>query len=261
MALLFGMFNAQAQNKKIKVLNLGVFHMGYTPDAHSTEYDEKSNMDQIQEVNELIAKFKPTIIMIEELPKHQEEVEKSYQAYLNDPEGEKANYETEKGLMAFEIGRLAGTKRIYCIDESMGYGYNQDKLAEKLNAKTYFKTNRITDEKATKLEADPKKVGLRKALLSDNSQAYRDFMYNCNVDHLFYVNSENKFEGVDQAARFYQRNLRMFANICKIEANENDRILIISGSAHAAFFHDFLSRSFIYEVETVEKYLQPNDNL
>ncbi|BDD04006.1 DUF5694 domain-containing protein [Aureibacter tunicatorum] len=260
-ALILSIFTTQAQDNKIKVLNLGVFHLSYTPDAHSTKFDEKSNMSQIQEVNELIAKFKPTIIVVEKSPKYQADLEKSYQAYLNDPEGEKAKYTNETGLMAFEIGRLAGTKRIYAIDHKMGYQYYQDRLAKKLNSDNYFETVNIVDSLRKIEKRNPEIVGFKNVISYMNTQGYRDQSFNSNVDYLFYANSKNKFEGVDQASKFYHRNLRMFANICKIEANENDRILIISGAAHASFFHDFLSRSYIYEVEPVEKYLHPNDNL
>ncbi|BDD04003.1 DUF5694 domain-containing protein [Aureibacter tunicatorum] len=260
-ALLFGLFTAQAQDNKIKVLNLGIFHLGYTDDLRTTEYDEenKKNKEQIKEVNELIAKFKPTIIMVETPPKNQHLVESAYDAYLNNPETKTIYADNEIQLLAFEIGRLAKTKRIYAIDHEMGYDYYQDKLAKELNAKNYFKSLQTADSLFSKLPLDPKKDGLKKTLMQMNTPETRAILYNYNVDQLFYANSSDKFEGVDEAARFYQRNLRMFANICKIEADENDRILIISGGAHASFFHDFLSRSYIYEVEPVEKYLGQNE--
>lgn len=54
----------------VPVLNVGTFHMGFTSDATSTEFDEH-NIDNIKQVHELakqIAKFKPTIILVERVP-------------------------------------------------------------------------------------------------------------------------------------------------------------------------------------------------
>lgn len=244
-------------NKKIKVLNLGVFHMGYTSDANSTEYDEtaEKSKKEIAKVNQLLAKFKPTIILVEDEPKDQQELITNYQMYLKD-QSAKTTYEgNEIKLIGFEIGRLAGVKRIYGIDHHMGYNYNQGGLAKELNAKKYFQTMKTLQQLESAVDLDIKSVGLKKVLSILNTTLAYDFLINYNADALIYVNSKNGFEGVDEAAKFYHRNLRMFANINKIEMDANDRILIISGATHAAFFQKLFFRSYIYELESVHDYL------
>ncbi|BDD04007.1 DUF5694 domain-containing protein [Aureibacter tunicatorum] len=260
-ALFIGIFTAHAQDKKIKVLNVGMFHMGFTTDANKTEFDEASNMKQIQEVNELLARFKPTIIMVETLPKYQKELEKAYQAYVNDPTIKTGYANNEIQIMAFEIGRLANTKRIYAIDHKMNYAYNLSGLAEEYGAEKYFETEKRKKEVYANLKTTPMKSSFKEVLNNMNTEEYRTASINGNADKLTYVNSEDNFEGADQAAIFYQRNLRMFANINKVESNEEDRILVISGAAHATFFHDFFKRSYIYELESVEKYLTEDSTL
>ncbi len=244
-------------NSKIKVLNLGVFHMGYTSDATSTEYDEsqEKSKQEIKEVNNLIAKFKPTIILVEEEPEHQDELEKSYKAYLDNVNAKTAYEGNEIKLLGFEIGRLTGTKRIYGIDHRIGYNYNQHALAEKLNAEKYFDFMKEMERLESTVDLDVKNVGLKKALSLMNTQEAYDWLININADVLAYVNTENGFEGVDEAAKFYKRNLRMYANMNKIKMDKNDRVLIISGGTHAAFLQGFLSRSYVYELEDISTYL------
>lgn len=248
---------ASDSNQKIKVLNIGVFHMGQTSDANSTEYDEaaKESKQQIAEVNALISEFKPTIILVEDEPKDQVELMENYELYLKD-QSSKTTYDgNEIKLMGFEIGRLASVKRIYGIDHRMGYNYNQGGLAKELNAKKYFQTMMTLQQLESSVDMDVQSIGLKKVLSILNTSLAYDFLINYNADALTYVNSENGFEGVDEAAKFYHRNLRMYANINKIDMNANDRVLIISGATHAAFFQKFFSRSYVYELESVGKYL------
>ncbi len=83
-----------------------------------------------------------------------------------------------------------------------------------------------------------------------------DFLINYNADMLMYVNSKDNFGGADEIAKFYKRNIRMFANINKIEMNEDDRVLIILGGTHAAFMDKFMLRSLIYKLISLKKYLK-----
>jgi hypothetical protein len=244
-------------NQKIKVLNIGVFHMGQTSDANSTEYDEtaKESKQQIAEVNALISEFKPTIILVEDEPKDQAELMENYELYLKDQSAKTTYDGNEIKLMGFEIGRLANVKRIYGIDHRMGYNYNQGGLAKELNAKKYFQTMMTLQQLESSVDMDVQSIGIKKVLSNLNTSLAYDFLINYNADALTYVNSENGFEGVDEAAKFYHRNLRMYANINKIDMNPNDRVLIISGATHAAFFQKFFSRSYVYELESVGKYL------
>ncbi len=103
---------------------------------------------------------------------------------------------------------------------------------------------------------DVDKIGLKQALLLLNSKQAYNFLINVNADMLMYANSKDNFEGADEATKFYHRNIRMFSNINKISMDYDDRVLIISGGAHAAFFEGFMSRSMIYELQPLKDYLK-----
>ena len=71
----------------IPVLNVGTFHMGYTTDANSTEFDEhnKENIRQVHELANKIAAFKPTIILVEQEPYKNKRNAAAYSDYLKNP--------------------------------------------------------------------------------------------------------------------------------------------------------------------------------
>lgn len=66
----------------IHVLNLATFHMGFTSDDHSTEFDEhsKENKKQVHEIAKKIACFKPTVIIVELPPEYDAGLQKEYAA-------------------------------------------------------------------------------------------------------------------------------------------------------------------------------------
>ncbi len=247
------------ENKKIQVLNIGMFHMGETSDETSTEYNEASKRakKEIKQIVESISKFKPTIILVEVQPKYQQNLDKAYKKYLKDSNSDIGYYgKSETGLIGFAVGKLTGVKRIYGIDHRMSYNYLLDSLANKVNAKKYFRVKKSIYSSFKNEMYDPKKVGLRKSLLFFNLQESYDLFIAGNADMLTYINSKDKFEGADEAAKYYKRNLRMFGNINNITMTKKDRVLIISGASHAAFFNMFMKRSSIYELKTLKEYLK-----
>ncbi len=246
-------FKTIESNDKVKVLNLGVFHMGETSDAHKTEFDESKNRKEIKDICFQISKFKPTIIFVEREPSFNEDLKLTFNRFKKDPSIQ-TNYSGEEiQLLAFEIGRLAKTKAIFGFDHQLACNYNFTELANKIKAKDYIKIKQNLIKQAEGI--DKINTSLKKTLLEINQQKFYDFLFNINADLLTYVNSKDSFEGADEAAKFYQRNLRMFANINKVNTNKSDRILIISGAAHAAFLNEFMKRSPKYELEDIKKYL------
>ena len=246
-------FKTIESNDKVKVLNLGVFHMGETSDEHKTEFDESKNKKEIKDICFQISKFKPTIIFVEREPSFNEDLKLTFNRFKKDPSIQ-TNYSGEEiQLLAFEIGRLAKTKAIFGFDHQLACNYNFTELANKIKAKDYIKIKQNLIKQAEGV--DKINTSLKKTLLEINQQKFYDFLFNINADLLTYVNSKDSFEGADEAAKFYQRNLRMFANINKVNTNKSDRILIISGAAHAAFLNEFMKRSPKYELEDIKKYL------
>src|SRR6056297_28816 len=110
--------------EKIKVLNFGTFHMGFSTDLNQTEFDQNNedNKRAVHSIVEKLAAFKPTVIVVELEPKHNDELQVNYNNYLENPDMF-IESPSEVELLAFELGRLSGTERIYGIDHQMNYNY------------------------------------------------------------------------------------------------------------------------------------------
>lgn len=242
----------------IKVLNFGTFHMGFTYDETTTKFDEndQNNQNQAREIAKQLAEFKPTVIVVEGLPRFNEKLLEVYNKYIQNPGMEFKN-PTELELIAYEVGRLSGAKRIYGIDYKMGYNYNigneienridsiwHDKFFQ--NPLSYYPDIDSEKERSKNLSDQLKQI---------NHDQYLDFLITVNADILTHAGTKDGFEGADEAAKYYQRNLRMFSNLNKLELTQEDRVFILMGASHTAFFRDFISRNPKYEMVDTFKYL------
>lgn len=250
---------ASEETPKIKVLNFGTFHFGYTTDANTTEFDEHddSNLRAAHEVAAKLAEFKPTVLIVEHIPERNERLQADYQAYLENPDTVYANT-GEVRMLAYELGRLAGTKRIYGIDHKMGYNYRIGQTIEEnhIDPDTHdsFYEDPLAYFPTVNMNTDT--LNLLDHLKLMNEDRFLDFLITVNSDALTYVGSEEGFEGADEAAKYYQRNLRMFSNLNRVKFSKDDRVFILMGASHTAFFRDFISRSLTYEMVNTFDYLK-----
>lgn len=248
----------EATLDKIEVLNFGTFHMGYTSDANTTEFDEhnKENQRQVHEVAQMLAEFKPTVILVEVPPKYDGWLDSTYNAYLKDP---KMHFDRpdEVELLAFELGRLSNTKRIYGIDHKMSYNYNiGNQITNTIDPVTYNSYNEDPYSYYPEVNLNEDSLSLLDRLKVGNHDKYLDFLITINADILTHAGTDENFEGADEAAKYYQRNLRMFSNLNRIELSKDDRVFILMGGSHTAFFRDFISRSPKYEMVNTLDYLK-----
>ncbi len=91
-----------------------------------------------------------------------------------------------------------------------------------------------------------------------NTAQHLDFLFNINADLMTYVNTNGKFEGADVAADCYRRNIRIFANFNRTAISPEDKVLVLYGASHVAFFHDFMKRSHRYNVKDILEFLKEN---
>ena len=239
----------------VTVLNIATFHMGETSDASSTAFNEKDakNQRDIRELAKKLAAFRPTIIVIEDRPKNDSTRKLDYMDYIQNPKKSFKDPD-ERELLAYEVGRLSGAKKIYGIDFKEGYDYQ-------VGGKVKHTVDKSTNSRYWKLIDDNEKKNPEEGIpfydlfKLNNHPQYLESMININADMLTYISSKGKSEGADEAAKFYHRNLVMFSNLNQITLGKNDRIFILMGGTHTAFFNDFLKRSPKYKLEDPFRYL------
>lgn len=240
----------------VPVLNMGTFHMGFTNDARGTEFDEHNanNVKQVHEIARKIAEFKPTVILVETPSSYDLTLQKDYLTYLKDPKRTIQN-PSEIELLAFEVGRLSGTQQIYGIDYKEGYNYRIAELVKnKVDNQTYYRYMEMLDQLEKKFPED--KMSVSELLYFNNHPDYLDMLININADILTHISSEGKAEGADEAAKFYHRNLVMYSNFNQIKLTKDDRVFILMGATHTAYFNMWIQRSPKYLPVDVYKYLK-----
>ena len=240
----------------VPVLNVATFHFGETSDATSTEFDEhdEKNQKEVKKLAKLLAEFKPTIIVVEDLPKNDSLRKIAYQNYLKNP-STKYKTPTEIELLSYEVGRLSGAKKIYGIDFKEEYNYN---IANELkNAVDKITPNRYWEMFEENEKNNPEKgIPFYDLFKLNNHPQYLESLIVLNADLLTYSSTKGNAEGADEAASFYHRNLVMFSNLNQIPITKDDRIFILMGGAHTAFFNDFLKRSPKYKLVNTFDYLK-----
>lgn len=240
----------------IPVLNFGTFHMGYTPDATKVAFDknEKKNQQEVHAVAKQLAAFKPTVIIVERVPERNAALSAEYQAYLKDP-GMAFKNLSEIQLLAYEVGRLSGTARIYGIDFHENYNYSIfNTLRQKTDSLTIPRYYKLVEAFAKTRNEQTMRVKDRLKLI--NHPQALDYLINVNADLLTYASTKGNAEGAQEAAKFYHRNLVMFSNLNQVPLTKNDRVFILMGAGHTAFLTDFFRRSPKYKQVDTFTYLK-----
>ncbi|HRH43908.1 MAG TPA: DUF5694 domain-containing protein [Pyrinomonadaceae bacterium] len=241
--------------EKAQVMILGVYHFA-NPNADlvkSNFPDHLSDKKQkeIAEVLDLLAKFKPTKIVVERVPENTV-VQNNYQEYL------KGNYKltaNETEQIGFRLAKQFGHERIFMADHQLGMDFDSLMAAANETKNTQF------------LQFFQKVIGEAQAMQNRQAQmTVRDTLVELNQPLLqeqtkeFYlqmarVRSKDKFVGADVLAAWYQRNFRIFTNLSQIIDSPKDRVLVIFGQGHIAYLRDAVKSSPDMQL------IEPNDYL
>lgn len=106
-------------------------------------------------------------------------------------------------------------------------------------------------------EAIFKERGIIAELIGLNDPEYiRRSLGNYLVGHFKYASFSNDYIGADfETGRWFNRNLRIFRNIQRIETEPSDRILVIFGAGHQNLLNYLFECSPEYHLEEANKYL------
>ena len=204
-------------------------------------------------------KLAPTIIVIERPVKMQFETDSLFRRYLADC------YDLQRGedeQIGFRLAKRLGIDRIYCVDE-WGKHYDEiDELLRDENSKEYirFETSFYDHPDSIKRfvpEAVFKEQGIIAELIELNDPEHiRRSLGNYLIGHFKYEFFSNDYIGVDfETGRWFNRNLRIFRNIQRIETGPSDRILVIFGAGHLNLLNYLFECSPEYRLEEANKYL------
>ncbi len=258
--------SAQTRNK-VPVITLGTFHFSF-PNLDNKKIDKKDQIDVLEpayqkEIEEIVgdlSKFKPTIIVIERQPDQQGKVDSLYQGYL------KGDHQLSRGedeQIGFRLAKANALKKLYCVDEWGNFNENVARILEGKDSlltqrfESFYYTNPDSLKK-TKYEPTFKSVGIKKELLLINDEKkIKESLGDYLVGIFKYEVHPNDFLGVDfETGRWFNRNLKIFRNIQRIEASPGDRMVVIFGSGHLNLLNYFFECSPEYQLVDVKEFLR-----
>lgn len=234
---------------KITVLNFGTIHLSGSTDAHSsiTDVNDPKVKSEIKKIVDRLVAFKPTIICVEIPPESTDFMNETFQKYKTNQK-ERINYSEEVNAIGLEVARLSNAKKIYGIDNPTGFDYpSLIALANKKASDSLFVQNIMTSYE--KLNKKP----ILEQYAEINTSSYKKETFDL-YNFLATMHSPNNFEGSDIIAEFYKRNLKMYTNFSDIPLTKEDRVLILMGATHTAYFDVFIGNSAKYFLEDASKY-------
>jgi hypothetical protein len=253
---LIWILSVHAQDQPAEVLLFGVFHFA-NPGRDVVRVDQvdvltPENQAYLEALAERLCAFKPTIILLEFDRARESEVQSQLDSYLADRLELGTNEIQQIGL---RVAKACGVEKLYGFDESE-VGWNAEPLFEYLgtSAPELFQdfNSEILRLQETTVAAH-RELSLRELLIQAND-AEQDRV---NKDLYLLTNAAGAgfgFEGADATARWWHRNIRMYANIQRYAA-AGERVLVVAGQGHTAILRDLLEIDGRISAHDIHPYL------
>ena len=250
-----------------KVLLLGTFHF---KDAGLDSYKPQFDIDiqsperqaELAAVIEALARFEPTRIAVEVKPERQAVIDQRYQAYGR---GEFELTSNEIYQLGFRLAKKLGHERVYAVDAEARY------YDDWIDADKWARDN----DQAKRLDPiwDMRYEGLyRKGDKQKTEQTLTETFLQMNTEErllqghghylvgAFEVGDPNgganeHYPGADSTTGWYNRNLRIFANLQRLLENKDERILVIIGAGHVPILRHAVQASPQFELVEVAEVL------
>ena len=257
----------QTNDKTPQVLTLGVFHFNF-PNLDAVQTAEEDQIDVLlpeyqKEIEMIVGKilaFQPTIIAIELDPDYQSRIDTFYNRYLL---GEYELRRWEHEQIGFRIAKAMGIQKLYCVNDWGSTYTNIINLWDNQESEEWaaFEKAFENDNNSTlKFRRKPlfKTEGILAELIQSNDEKnIKMDLGNYLLDIFKHESLPHDFTGVDfETGRWFNRNLRIFRNIQRIETEPSDRILVIFGSGHLNILNHLFDCSPEYTLVRTNDFLR-----
>jgi hypothetical protein len=254
---------------KTKVAILGVFHFrnpgldSYKP-KFSVDVLSEKRQAEIDDLLNSISEFRPTKILLEVSRKRADSLlNDRYRQYLSG-EYDISDQANEIYQLGFRLAEKLGHKRLYAVDEknSDWFGaeidwdaYDSEEYRKSLNQ--YAKSTRYEYGPIYEMDDSLKTVtSLKEYFKYMNNPNRRLKRHQAYLTSTVLTGAGDKYIGADLVARWYQRNLKIFANTYDLaDFSKEDRILMIYGAGHVWQLRQLLSDSPDFEYVEINEFL------
>jgi len=244
-----------ASSGRTQILVLGTFHF---QDAGLDEYKPRFRVDVMsaerqREVAELITRlsaFRPTRIAVEWREERQAGLDSAYHAFRSGSRALRAN---EIDQIGFRLAAQLGHERLYAIDAAARWydlAMNSDTLiarARRFGQNDLLIRGLAWDAYYNQVYAREDSIKttltLRDYLLRINSvEALRE-SHGAYLNGTVEVGGRGDYSGADMRTAWYNRNLRMFSNLLRLQSGDEERIVLIVGAGHAPLLRHFIENA------------------
>jgi hypothetical protein len=244
------------QQSKAKIMVVGSYHMANPgADVFNMQADDVLSVHRQKEMEELVSlllKYKPTKIVLEVSSSIDSLYNDRYQAYVN---GSHKLTSNEAQQLGFRLAKYSDHKKVFCVDEEGKFDFDAVmQFAMKSGQGQYVQSmmgviqNHIANENKLLLESTLSQY-FKHLNSPENQEMGLDWYMK-----LLNIADGKSFSGPELVTDVYERNLKIMSNIFRITNNPDDRILVIYGNGHTAFFKSILLGSQKFEWEDVFDY-------
>lgn len=233
-----------------RVMVLGTFHFrGSTSDAISVTIGDVSTprrQAEIKAVVERLKRFAPTKIALEAPPEHEGALNERYRKYKS------GRYElsaSEGEQIGMRLAKMLGHDRLYAVD------YRQDMDMQRVLAAAGAagQTDRIAWFQKTmgEIESRMKQVQSKDNTILDALRVHNGSLLETGNGlylQLALFGTAKDPAGAEVVGKWYERNLKIYANIARLAEGPGDRILVIYGSGHAPHLTSFFEQNPDFEL-------------
>lgn len=253
---------------RAKVMILGVYHFNNPGlDGYKERYEvdilSNKRQQELDKLLEKLEKFKPTKILLEASRVKWDSIFNiNYSKYVNG-NFDIENKRNEFYQIGFKLAKKLGHEKIYCVDEkSKWFGadidwenYNSEEYQKSLGQ--FEKVNRYNYDKIYSIEDSLKvKQSLIEHFLMINNPKNRLKDHQAYLTNTVLTGAGDLYIGADNLTRWYQRNIKIFANTYDIvDFSKEDRLLLIYGAGHVWQLRQFVKDSPDFEYIEVNDYL------
>lgn len=250
------------EERRCQILLLGTFHFSnpgldsYRPE-HDVDIFSERRQAELGTVLDRLATFRPTKIAVEAMPDRQERLDDEYRAYLA---GETELSSNEIHQIGYRLAERLDHDRVWAVDAERRFyepwvdpdeyaaEHGQVEISNDPWPERYQALYRYEDR--LKIEQS-----LGEHLLFRNRPDVVRWHAGRYLVESFKAGVGDDYPGVDSKIAWYNRNLRIFANLLRIMDREEERILVVIGSGHLGILRHAVESSPECQLVEVAEYL------
>jgi len=225
-----------------QLLLLGTFHFS---DAGLDDYKPEFDVDiraperqrELDEVLDALEAFRPTMVAVEQPPSEQERLDREYAAFRD---GRLELPPNEVYQLGFRLAARLGHERVHAVDARRRF------YEPWVDPNEYAVQNDQVDQLDPRLVGTYNRMYRYEDALKKRQTLREHFVYSNDPERVlrghgryliddFEVGVGDEYPGVDSKTAWYNRNLKIFANLQRLLDPKTDlpeRIVLIIGSGH-----------------------------